>query len=275
MIYIIYKNKKQIVTPTIFPDSTSQIWKLMLDEYSYGSVKIVWNYEQEAELIWINQTIALLNTSGILIEELYIPYLPYARQDKEISNTTTFAKEIFLRMIFKDGVHKVTTLDAHSTNDAIESYAALPYIKKAILDNRPTILVFPDTGAYLRYANQLKSEEYSFLVLGKVRNQESGVITSLSIDENLTTAEVKIQLQSKHNRMLIVDDICDGGATFINASLYLHENYDCEVSLYVTHGIFSKGFDSLIKSGISQFYTTQSLRKNITGYVLEELINVI
>lgn len=247
----------------------------MLDEYSYGPVKIVWNYEQEAELIWINQTIALLNKSGILIEELYIPYLPYARQDKGISNTTTFAKEIFLRILFKDSVDKVTTLDAHSTNDAIESYTALPYIKKAISDNRPNIIVFPDTGAYLRYANQLKSEEYSFLVLGKVRHQESGTITSLSIDESLTTAEVKTQLQLKNNRMLIVDDICDGGATFINASLYLHENYECEVSLYVTHGIFSKGFDSLIKSGISQFYTTQSLRKNITGYELEELKNVI
>ena len=41
----------QIVVPLIFPDSTSQVWKLSLDQYEpLADLKIVWNFEQEAEL---------------------------------------------------------------------------------------------------------------------------------------------------------------------------------------------------------------------------------
>lgn len=270
MIYILNKNKRQLIKPTIFPDGTSQVWKLELNDYANSSVKLIWHFENEAELIWLNQTIALLNASGITIEELYIPYLPYARQDKPVSNSTTFAKEVFLQMILRSGLNKITTLDAHSNNVSIQSYSALPYIAKAIAEYKPNVLVFPDAGAYARYAKEFNKIECSILVLDKVRDQESGVIKSLILDVKLSSSDFLEKDKSQQVRMLIIDDICDGGATFISASLYLHQMYDCEVCLYVTHGIYSKGFESLINSGISRFYTTQSLIKNTTAYALEE-----
>ena len=50
----------------------------------------------------------------------------------------------------------------------------------------------------------------------------------------------------------IVDDLCDGGATFISIAKLLREEYDFQdLHLYVTHGLFSKGKEELFK-----YYTT-------------------
>jgi len=55
----------------------------------------------------------------------------------------------------------------------------------------------------------------------------------------------------KYNRnvegynILIVDDICDGGATFNQAAQILKEKGAVNLYLYVTHGIFIKGLDLL------------------------------
>lgn len=276
MISIVNKNNidkssVQKVTPTIFPDGTSQVWKLDLDIYKNGKVKIVWNFEQEAELIWMNQLIVLLDSADIAIDELYIPYFPYARQDKSISNMTTFAKTVFLRSLLVDGIGKLSTLDAHSQHAAIKSYSAQPYINKVMLEFKPDVLVFPDAGAYERYQNQIDQGDVAVLVLDKVRDQSTGAIISLTLDEQKTSSVLVANQKQKQYRMLIIDDICDGGATFNNAALFLHEKYHCEIALYVTHGIFSKGYESMINAGITKFFTTQSLIKNTTGYVLKEI----
>jgi phosphoribosylpyrophosphate synthetase len=281
MISIINKSKAnktniQRVTPTMFPDGTSQVWKLDLDRYQFdgnknSSVKIVWNFEQEAELIWVNQLITLLDSAEVAIDELYIPYLPYARQDKPVSNISTFAKTVFLRSLLSESVGKLSTLDAHSGHVAIESYSAQPYINKALLEFKPDVIVFPDAGAFDRYQGQIISSDVAVLVLDKVRDQATGVITSLTLDLLKTSADLMGNEKQQQYRMLIIDDICDGGATFINAALFLHEKYPCEIALYVTHGIFSKGYESMINAGITEFFTTQSLIKNTTGYALKEM----
>jgi ribose-phosphate pyrophosphokinase len=47
--------------------------------------------------------------------------------------------------------------------------------------------------------------------------------------------------------VLVVDDICDGGGTFLALSNAIdeHSGNACEKHLYVTHGIFSKGKEVL------------------------------
>ena len=45
----------------------------------------------------------------------------------------------------------------------------------------------------------------------------------------------------KGKKCLIVDDICDGGGTFVGSAKLLIEAGADRVDLYVTHGIFSKG----------------------------------
>lgn len=54
----------------------------------------------------------------------------------------------------------------------------------------------------------------------------------------------------------LVDDLCDGGRTFIEAAKII-KTYNKSSSLFVAHGIFSKGFDELL-SYFDSIYTTNS-----------------
>ena len=273
MIVVTNNNSKQIIQPTRFPDGTSQVWKLNIAAFQKAPVKIVWHFEEEAELIWVNQLSTLLQAEGLAIQELYMPYLPYARQDKAVSNNSTFAKTVFIDMLFKAGIGKISALDAHSAHAQVFSYSAKPYIAQAIENFKPEVLVFPDAGAFNRYGQMLDEYNLAVLVLDKDRDQATGEIKALTIDVALSTANLVRQTTEKPLKMLMVDDICDGGATFINAAKYLCSQYSngCTLGLYVTHGIFSKGFEGLMKAGISEFFTTQSLTKNIAAYPLMEI----
>ncbi len=55
-------------------------------------------------------------------------------------------------------------------------------------------------------------------------------------------------------KVLICDDLADGGATFIRIMDMLRP-LSKEVTLYVTHGIFSKGLKVLKDSGINRIFT--------------------
>lgn len=262
MIVIEYEGHQQVITPTIFPDGTSQVWKLNLDEYYDKSVRVIWLWEQEVELIWINQLICLLYQSKIDIGELYIPYLPYGRQDKDISNQSTFAKAVFLEILLKEHVGKVTTLDAHSYHPDIESIYPEKYIDNAIIDSEADFIVFPDAGAKIRY-NSITADE-PFLVLDKVRNQLTGNIVGLEFKKDCeSTQRVLNYIESNTgNSYLIIDDICDGGMTFIKTAEQIKAvDKDATISLYVTHGIFSKGLTPLHDAGIMHIFSTKSLNQ--------------
>jgi ribose-phosphate pyrophosphokinase len=58
---------------------------------------------------------------------------------------------------------------------------------------------------------------------------------------------------------LIVDDLCDGGYTFITLADKLRKNGARRVYLYVSHGLFSKGFPPLFAK-IDHIYCTNSVK---------------
>ena len=77
-----------ILNITTFSDKTTQVWKLTNLK---NSLHVVWDFENESEIIHLAQLKDLADASGIDFSTLLISYLPYARQDKEVSNETTFA----------------------------------------------------------------------------------------------------------------------------------------------------------------------------------------
>lgn len=61
--------------------------------------------------------------------------------------------------------------------------------------------------------------------------------------------------------ILIVDDICDGGATFLKIAKELPNT---NLYLYVTHGIFSKGLGDLSRYFI-KIFSTDSFPSPVIG----------
>jgi ribose-phosphate pyrophosphokinase len=236
---------------TIFPDKTSQVWNL--PEWVFESTKhtINWKFESESELFHLVQLTKLLRYRSAPKQMiLNLPYLPYARQDKDISNDTTWALHSFADIINNLNFDKVTTLDAHSKIakeliHRLTDNSAEEFVDKTFDLTASNILVYPDSGARDRYDF---NKNYPNVQGFKVRDQKTGYITEYKLqDEDNELDEESI--------CLIVDDLCDGGATFIKLTEALYQKGVKEVHLYVSHGIFSKGLNVLKESGIKSVYT--------------------
>lgn len=246
---MLYLNGYQI-TPTIFPDKTSQVWKIPDDAFDRDLNTILWNFESEAEVFHLMQLRKLVPKDAIC--DLDVPYLPYARQDKEINNNFCFALRVFGDILNNLNFNRIRTIDVHSftAKCVIENlYSKTPYlqIKNAFVETYSEVICYPDEGAADRY-REFMSRNRIFSVFGtKKRDNLTGELKFSSISEH--SAEIA------GKNILIVDDMCDGGATFIALAKLLEELEVNEINLYVSHGIFSKGLDVLWKAGISRIFT--------------------
>ena len=83
----------------------------------------------------------------------------------------------------------------------------------------------------------------------KVRNPDNGEILRTEVPEDVSY---------RGKNLLIVDDICDGGRTFIELAKVLRDYEPSRIDLYVTHGIFSKGFE-IFEDLIDHFYVANVL----------------
>lgn len=234
---------------TLFPDNTSQVWKLpdhLLDTEISNWVSIRWDFSHEGEFMQLAQLQQLLQRYDIR-SSLKLTYLPYGRQDKEYSNTSTFALKTFSHLLNSLEFEEVIIVDPHSQMalDLITNSRAV-YPSQKEMDNlmditKSDLMCYPDKGAAKKYD---KIYESAYICGAKVRDQTTGDILNYSLKGS-----------SKDKRILIVDDICDGGATFVKLSKLLYLNGAKEVNLFVTHGIFSKGLRPLLDAGIKRIFT--------------------
>jgi len=243
-----------IIEPTIFPDGTSQVWKIPEHVLKTGHdhtvyFHIEWDFQSESEIFHLHQIRDLIErvaftTTQVVRTSLDMKYLPYARQDKEVSNNSTFARSTFFNIIKNMNLDLITTLDAHSdTGSLIEDVFPSEYIDKVFDKVNPSLVCFPDEGAKKRYGTYIgKFPNCSF---SKERDQKTGYIKSLSLNENVDIKDKKV---------LVIDDICDGGMTFKLTAEKLLQCGAKEVILYTTHGIYSKGVQTLLDSGISRVF---------------------
>jgi ribose-phosphate pyrophosphokinase len=255
-----------VIKPTIFPDGTSQVWKLPEGLLSNNYVAITWYFEAERELLDVFSIRALFPSAKEIV--LYMPYLPYARQDKDIDNNQTFSLMVFATLINTMGFHQVAAVDVHNPELCKKIFHNfVSYDVTIVQENlvgvlQPDCIVFPDAGAAKRYSAVALGKKK--VVYTKKRDPVTGDIFSHELDEE--SLEVYRELPLHDVKFLIIDDICDGGATFINIANNINLQFvNPKISLFVTHGIFSKGMKPLEDAGITA-YTTNSLLKNVEGF---------
>lgn len=202
--------------------------------------------------------------------DLVIPYLPYARADRRFVTGDCEGLAVFGRMLFSMSFSSVITLDVHSEVafskvHALVNVSPEPLIDRAITDyakrhGAHTVnILYPDDGASYRYHlkqyygyNQYLIEPFC-LSCWKTRDSATGSIKGVEVPDSSEFKEAPI---------LIVDDICDGGATFLAIEKALRgKGVTGPIGLYVTHGIFSKGLINL--NVFDQIYTSDSLTHQI------------
>lgn len=250
----------QPLSVTIFPDKTSQVWKLNKNQFEtrHRNHTIQWEFSSEGEFLQLAQLVFLLRKNESRKINLEIKYLPYGRQDKEVSNDATFALRPFAALLNYLKFDLVTIHDPHS-NEALHliynSLAIYPkdVLREVILNTTTTLACYPDKGAVYKYKDIYKQEIGDAFIYGeKVRDQLTG---------NITHYEVIGDCKGKS--VLIVDDICDGGMTFKILARDLLAKGATEVNLFVTHGIFSRGLKTLKDSGINRIFTHEGEKSDI------------
>ena len=254
MINLLCNGNKVKFSTTMFPDGTSQVWKVEPNKIAEGDdVIIQWLFESEAELFHVCQLTHLLYTHFDVSPDLSAPYLPYGRQDKDVGNESSFALIVAKDILYHAGITRIETFDAHSKTEMIfeTPNVSVQDFHRSILTH--DVVCYPDKGAAIRYGSYGTPTIYC----EKVRNQLTGEITGLKViaDTELTGKSI-----------LIVDDICDGGMTFIKVAEALKAYKAGPIDLAVSHGLFSKGKQVLYDAGIREIFTTNSLLRNPEGF---------
>ncbi len=192
------------------------------------------DFQDFGEVLMLNDA---LKRKGATVA-LGLPYFPGARQDR-VTNGSALTVKVYADIINAQGFENVTIVDPHS-------YVTPALINRCIVvDPAEKVATFagdyayggviaPDAGAVKRAQSVADRLKIPMLQGRKVRDVTTGALSAFEI-EPLT-----------HHRYLVVDDICDGGATFIGLANKIHDQWPGFVlDLWVTHGIFSKGLKEL------------------------------
>lgn len=184
---------------------------------------------------------------------LTIPYMPYARQDRVCMKGESLSIAVFADMINTLHAVKVTTIDPHSiVTGALIKNILIKNIGEVFppaLSLKRPMLIAPDYGAKGRVEILAKKYDLPYLVLNKQRDPVTGRVTFQRPDGPIGLPE----------EVLVVDDICDGGQTFIELINGIgYTDVPPKLDLWVTHGIFSKGLKPLFDAGYRNIYTTNS-----------------
>lgn len=188
---------------------------------------------------------------------IVVPYMPFGREDRRVADNASYGLELMYEMFCT----KLITFDVHSSSGRIKNIKADKLIEKVIELVNPDLLAFPDEGAYGRYHNN----SLPMMFGKKVRDIQTGDIIEYMLETPGLIAK------ADNSKILVIDDICDGGRTFIELAKLLPDD---ELYLYVSHGIFSQGLDEL-KKYYKHIYTTNSyLGQRDPEFVTELEINL-
>lgn len=245
-----------------FPDGQQQIILTNKEVYT-GSVMIKSYLRDFLDLEVICCAVASLREMGIDEIHIELPYILGGRSDRKFENGgNNYIRDVISPIINSLNFKTIRTIDPHS--DVLEACLMrlkykdnLSLVKFAIDDIqiKSFNLVVVDAGASKKIdklATQL-SHKYDINIVSchKVRNIKTGKIEKVEV----------FSKDLKNLPCLIVDDIADGGNSFIYCVKELEKinNYN-KSYLIVTHGIFSSGFDS-IKPHFEKIYCTNSYKE--------------
>ena len=256
-----------LISQSTFPDGTLafksdeiRILTNQLEAKQPAVASIAWKFENNSELFTVRCLKRYLDDIGVLKVSLYMPYIPNARMDRTEEVGDIFTLKYFCEEINSLNFDFVFVLDPHSNVapallDRCIVKSAEGHIKEAInyIKNEfkieDLVLVYPDSTAVKRYS---KKFDNNYIQGIKSRSWNDGKIDNLTLVGDLENI--------KDKDVLIVDDICCRGGTFMKSAKELKELGARKIFLYVSHcenTIFSG--EILESDLIDTVFTTDSI----------------
>lgn len=264
LIYLHGQKEDQSVDHITFPTGEKHI---RIRDLTTGDDIVLFYNDPSGDVMKLGMAVDICRRVDVKSITLVIPFVPYARQDRVAVEGDPFSIRVFTGFVNSLRLDKIIITDPHSevTPALLDNVVIVPQHEIAMeavleLDQHltyPLAIVAPDLGAAKKlkalqaHIKQVHGLMFPIIQCDKTRDVETGNITGFKILEGADNAT------GRH--CVMVDDICDGGGTFIGLSDIIH---DAQMgnegqSLFVTHGIFSKGVKTLL-GHFDYIYTSNS-----------------
>jgi ribose-phosphate pyrophosphokinase len=219
---------------------------------------------------------ALQERDGDVRVKLILPNIPGARQDRMNSvGDYLFTAKSIAREINMRGFRSVVCLDPHSevAPALIDRCQVVHLTYKEMVTSvegwhltgidysKYAGVISPDAGADKRATIIARSMRKPLYHAWKTRDVGTGTISGFGTEP------------LSPGKYLVVDDICDGGGTFIGLSAKIAEQ-GCSADLFVTHGYFTKGTKPLLDC-FANVYCTDSVTGEKPGVVVLPICNLL
>lgn len=176
---------------------------------------------------------------------LVMPYVPYARQDRVAAPGEALSAKVFAALINSQGYSSVEAWDPHSDVipaliDNLRVTSTRSLLQAAVAGKgqaqllRECAFVAPDAGARKRVGDLARVYGTEVVYADKVRDVVTGKLSGTRVPDVLP-----------ERPLLVIDDLCDAGGTFLLLADALREKTSQPLYLYVTHGLFTRGLDAL------------------------------
>ena len=257
----------------VFPDGES---KITFGHIPKNSIVLVVQSTYPPVDTNLLQALSIISQVRKVSSKIYaiIPYMGYARQDRQFLSGEVVTMSIIARMIQAAGAKKVVAVDIHSKTALNhfkipkENVSAIPelakYFKKMKLKN--ALVVSPDMGGSLRAKKFASLLNIDFIALKKSRNRNTGKILIQSS---------KVNVRGKD--LILVDDIISTGGSIIKAAQFLKRQKCKRLFVACTHGLFVEDAEKKIKkAGVSQIISTNTIPRStskvdVSGVIVESI----
>ena len=195
------------------------------------------NFEELCDMIVTDE---ILKRQGIQTQ-WFVPYFPFARHDRRNHNKDGYELGLAKQLVQS---LNITIADPHSdVTGEIQNISQTEIvnilIQKGHIKKTNLTAVIPDAGASKKAYDWSIPNGIPTVQATKRRDPKTGKLSGFGVPETDL-------IEGKD--IIIVDDICDGGGTFLGLAEKILEKNPKTLTLVVTHGLFTKGFDALAKS---------------------------
>lgn len=259
---IVDLNKGQGVKTILFPDNQPHV----TIEGPKGETKdytVRCSITTAQKLLELCETAEAIDYLGGVKKVLEIPYLMGSRYDRHMVKGDSFDLKVIAKIINMLGFQKVVLFDPHSdVSLALIENSHTMSNKDLVMEYGipDSVLIIPDAGAakkadrYREWNENITEEVFCV----KHRDEEGKIKLKVIQPEKCSGKSC-----------VVIDDICDGGRTFVEIGKQLAP-YAKDITLIVTHGIFSNGLDEL-KKYYHQIITSDSYNHTYNSKTIKQI----
>jgi len=254
----------------IFPDGESKI--TINAKPKKGKIVIVNSIYPPVDSNLL-QTLSLISKARQSSSDVIsvIPYLGYARQDREFLPGEVVTLSVITKLLKASGASKVIVVDIHSQMGLkhfgipVRNVSAVSelvnHFKKLKL--RDPLVVSPDLGGAARAEEFAKFYGTDFIALKKQRDRKTGKVEIMT--SNLDGV--------KGRDLVLVDDMISTGGSIVKATEFLRKQKCRKVYVACTHALLIDDAEKKIrKAGISGIISTNTIPGNTSVVDVSRII---